>query len=247
MSSVRKVPKIIKRSMGAQAVDVLRESIIRGDLQAGSRITETQLAEDMDVSRATVRAALHQLAKEGLATLVPYTGWTVMTLTPKDVWELYTLRSSLERLAAQLVAATLDARRQERLATCFSALERACASSDDRVIAEADFAFHKVIIDLSEHERLRVQYEVIERQIRILIRSSDALIEDGHAIVEQHRPIFEAILAKDVDEAGRRSEAHNMDEGRKLTAYLQTLDSAGIGTNAIGPTGRLRNLKARRV
>jgi DNA-binding GntR family transcriptional regulator len=246
MSSVLNIPKIVKQSMGAQAVDILRESIICGDLPAGARITEIQLAEQMDLSRATVRAALHQLAKEGLTTLVPYTGWTVISLTPKDVWELYTLRSSLERLAAQLVATTLDERKRNSIRTVWSTLERSCASSDERAIAQADFAFHKAIIDLSEHGRLKNQYEVIERQIRIYIRSSDALVEDGDAIIGQHRPIVDAILAKDVDEAGRLSEAHNMTEGQKLTSHLLSLDTPAIGLDTTGPNGRLRNLKARR-
>ena len=246
MSSVLNVPKIVKQSIGSQAVDVLRESIISGDIPAGARITEIQLAEQMDLSRATVRAALHQLAKEGLTTLVPYTGWTVISLTPKDVWELYTLRSSLERLAAQLVASSLDDRKDAAIRRCYAVLEKSCAASDERRIAQADFAFHKTIIDLSEHGRLASQYEVIERQIRIYIRSSDALVENGDAIIEQHRPIVEAILAKDIDEAGRLSEAHNMTEGRKLTSHLQSLDAPGIGLASVGPNGRLKNLKARR-
>ncbi|BBQ00150.1 hypothetical protein BSFA1_52780 [Burkholderia sp. SFA1] len=246
MSSVLKVPRIVKQSMGSQAIDVLRESIISGDLPAGARITEIQLAEQMDLSRATVRAALHQLAKEGLTTLVPYTGWTVITLNPKDVWELYTLRSSLERLAAQLVASTLNAVKRDKIRSCFAALERGCASSNERAIAEADFAFHKAIIDLADHGRLKSQYEVIERQIRICIRSSDALVESGDAIVEQHRPITAAILAADVEEAGRLAEAHNMTEGKKLTAHLANLDAPEIGLRQWGPTGRLKNLKVRR-
>ncbi|MEX3815396.1 GntR family transcriptional regulator [Paraburkholderia sp. BR13439] len=246
MSSVLNVPKVVKRSMGSQAVDILRESIISGDLPAGARITEIQLAEQMDLSRATVRAALHHLAKEGLTTLVPYTGWTVITLNPKDVWELYTLRSSLERLAAQLVAAKLNVAKRDKIRSCFAALERACATSNERAIAEADFAFHKAMIDLADHGRLKSQYEVIERQIRIYIRSSDSLVENGDAIVEQHRPIAEAILAGNVDEAGRLAEAHNMTEGKKLTAHLANRDSPAIGRKPVDPAGRLKNLKARR-
>ncbi|MEM5339628.1 GntR family transcriptional regulator [Paraburkholderia azotifigens] len=246
MSSVLKVPRIVKQSMGSQAVEILRESIIRGDLPAGARITEIQLAEQMDLSRATVRAALHHLAREGLTTLVPYTGWTVITLNPKDVWELYTLRSSLERLAAQLVAATLNAAKRNAIRSRFAALERACASSNGHAIAEADFAFHKAMIDLADHGRLKSQYEIIERQVRIYIRSSDSLVESGDAIVEQHRPIIEAILAANVEEAGRLAEAHNMTEGKKLTAHLTTCDSPEIGLKPLVPAGRLKNLKVRR-
>ncbi len=231
--------------MGAQAVDVLRNAITRGDVPAGSRITELQLSALLDLSRATVRAALHQLAKEGLTKLVPYTGWTVVALTAKDAWELYTLRSSLERLAAQLVASKLDRRKQKAIASRFATLEKCCAGSDAQAIAEADFAFHKAIIDLSDHGRLRSQYEIVERQIRIFIRTSDELASDGQDLVDQHRPILQALLAKDADEAGRLSEAHNMTEGGKLTSHLLLIESQTPASETQGSTGRLKNLNAR--
>jgi DNA-binding GntR family transcriptional regulator len=246
MSSVLAIPKIIKQSMGAQAVDVLRQAITRGDIAAGSRITELQLSEHLDLSRATVRAALHQLAKEGLTKLVPYTGWTVVALTSKDAWELYTLRASLERLAAQLVASKLDRQKHKSISTRFSTLEKCCGRDDTEAIAEADFALHKTIIELADHERLRMQYEIVERQIRIFIRSSDELASGGQDLIEQHRPIVQALLAKDVDEAGRLSEEHNMTEGSKLATHLLSLESQLPASDNVGLTGRLKNLNARR-
>ncbi len=232
--------------MGAQAVDVLRQAITCGDIPAGSRITELQLSEHLGLSRATVRAALHQLAREGLTKLVPYTGWTVVALTSRDAWELYTLRSSLERLAAQLVASKLDRHKHKTISSRFAILEKCCARADAEAIAEADFALHKTIIDLSDHERLRMQYEIVERQIRIFIRSSDELASDGQDLIEQHRPIVQALLAKDVDKAGRLSEEHNLIEGKKLTAHLLSLESQLPDTEHPGSTGRLKNLNPRR-
>jgi DNA-binding GntR family transcriptional regulator len=245
--STLKIPKIVKRSVEAQAADVLRESIMSGALAPGARITEIQISEQLDLSRATVRAALHQLAKEGLTTLVPYTGWTVVSLSPKDVWELYTLRSSTERLAAQLVAATMDAEKSKRLQRSFDALKAACEASDQRRIAQADFAVHREIIALADHKRLEDQYGVIEQQIRIYIRSSDALIDDAETIREQHRAILAPILAGDAEEAGRVSEAHNLTEGRKLVAHLMSGESAEPKDEIFNPsTGRLKNLKTRK-
>lgn len=232
--------------MRAQAVDILRHAITQGAIPAGSRITELQLSEHLDLSRATVRAALHQLAKEGLTKLVPYTGWTVVALTSRDAWELYTLRSGFERLAAQLVASNLDRHKHKIISSRFAALEKCCARSDAEATAEADFALHKTIIDLSEHERLRTQYEIVERQIRIFIRSSDELVSEGQVLIEQHRPIVQALLAKDVDEAGRLSEEHNLTEGSKLTEYLLSLEAQLTTVEDFESTGRLKNLNVRR-
>jgi DNA-binding GntR family transcriptional regulator len=241
--------KIVKRSAEVQAADSLRLLITDGTIPLGARITETQLSEEMGLSRATIRAALHQLSTEGLTTLVPYTGWTVISLSTRDVWELYTLRLSLERLAAQLVATTLDKSKVDELTESDNRLMRACKSGRQDEIAEADFALHKSIISLAGHGRLKWQYEHIENQIRLVIKSSDSLIEDPETIYEQHHPLVDAILRGDAQEAGALAEVHNECEGKKLLHHLQCLEEVDRdgqkNIQSVRET-RLRNLKPRK-
>src|ERR1700761_2914773 len=168
------VQRIVKRSVETQAADSLRAAVIAGPLPLGSRITETQLATEMGLSRASIRTALHQLSTEGLTTLVPYTGWTIVSFSPRDIWELYTLRSSIERLAAGLVAATLDEKKARKLKQVDQNLRSGCASGNRNEIAEADFALHETIVGLAGHGRLARQFENIGCQIRLYINSSNA-------------------------------------------------------------------------
>lgn len=214
-----KVRDVVKMPVEMQAADALRESIITGSIPPGARITEIQLSEQLKLSRATIRTALHQLAAEGLIVLVPYTGWTVTSLSAHDAWELYTLRSSVERLAAELAAVVEN--RKPILSAAYDALVAACTSKDPDAIADADFGLHKAIIDLTGHKRLARQYALIEQQIRMYIHSSDALIPEPEQILDQHRPIVEAILQGRAEEAGRLSELHNIEEGEKLTVFLK--------------------------
>ncbi len=223
------VGRIMKMPVEVQATDALRESIVSGVLAPGSRITEFSLAEQMHLSRATVRTALHQLSKEGLIVLQPYPCWKVVALGSEDVWELYTLRSAVERLAGRLVAGKLagsssDETTRALLQQAFDDLASACSAGDKENVAEADFAFHKLIIIQAGHSRLTDQYSLIEQQIRMYIRSSDELIDEPQQIVEQHHPILVAILNGAVEEAGRLSEGHNLGEGEKLAAHLAKLE-----------------------
>lgn len=222
------ISPIVKMPVEIQATDALRESIVTGAIAPGSRITEFNLADQLNLSRATVRTALHQLSKEGLIVLQPYTGWNVVALSARDVWELYTLRSAIERLGGRLVAARLAETANVATATAlqsvFDKLADSCASGDRNTIAEADFAFHKSIIREADHQRLAAQYSLIEQQIRMYIRSSDELIDEPLQIVEQHQPILTAILNGDVEEAGRLSEAHNLGEGEKLSTHLASIE-----------------------
>jgi DNA-binding GntR family transcriptional regulator len=164
---------------------------------------------------------LHQLTLEGLIHQIPYTGWEVASLTGHDAWELYTLRSSLEGLAARL-AAEREPEAKKSVHEAFATLKRTCRTRDSAAISAADFGLHKTIIAVARHGRLLKQYELIERQIQLHIHSSNALIAQSKEIVAQHEPIVEAILAGRSARAARLSEQHNLQEGEKLVAFLDS-------------------------
>ena len=74
----------------------LRREILDGSPAAGERLRERELVERYGVARHTLRAALRQLAGEGLVRIEPHRGATVARLGPEDVRWLYELRAALE-------------------------------------------------------------------------------------------------------------------------------------------------------
>ncbi|MER9445638.1 GntR family transcriptional regulator [Mesorhizobium sp. M0340] len=228
------IKKVHKRSTEAQAADRLREAIISGDIPLGARLTELLVSEQVGVSRGTIRTAFHQLVQEGLLVQVPYTGWTVMTLSANDAWELYTLRASLESLASRLVASRLksDVRSEEiakTLASTFTRLKVACEKGNKTLIAREDMHLHRTIVSLSHHGRLIDQYSRIEHQVRIYIRSSDALVPESADIIAQHEPIIDSLLRGDEEGAVRAAAAHNEREGDILVHHLELMERAERG------------------
>jgi DNA-binding GntR family transcriptional regulator len=219
---------VLKRSAEAQATEILRDQILRGAIGAGARLTEVKLAAQLDVSRATLRTALHQLTVEGLVVQTPYTGWSVLTLSAHDAWELYTLRASLEGLAARLAARSLDAAGRARLEDAFKRLSDASLRGALAKVTHADFALHKTIVELAGHRRLEQQYRFVEQQIRVSIASTNALLQDLSSIIDQHKPIVDAIFHGQEDEAARCSEQHNITEGERLHAHLSRLEKHSL-------------------
>lgn len=92
------------RSLDWRAADMLRQQILSGAFPPGYRLTETVLANELDVSRGTVRTALRSLTYEGLVAQVAYSKWLVPELTLADVREITTLYAALAGLAARLAA-----------------------------------------------------------------------------------------------------------------------------------------------
>lgn len=215
---------IAKRSAEAEARDRIRAAIVSQRLAPGARLTEVALAGQLGISRATIRSALHHLVGEGLVIQVPYTGWMVARLTPKDAWELVTLRSSLETLAAALAAerATEDAR--NALRDAYARLEAEANAHDTTEAAAADLAFHRAIVEASGHDRLAEHYRRVAQQISIVIASSNALLADTKVLVAQHEPICDAILARKAPTATRLLRAHIDEEGAKLIARLEAIE-----------------------
>lgn len=204
------------------AAQALKESIIGGALKPGERLTEAALADQLAVSRGTIRSALHHLSSDGLVVLTPYTGWAVTTIGPHDLWEIFTLRGSLEGLAARLATERIDADGRDRLGDVRDAFFAACGRGDVAAAVEHDFALHRCIVALSGNGRLVNQYRLVEQQIRFFINSTYEAATDISVAIANHAPIVEAILAGRAIRAGRLGERHVRGEGERVLRLMRS-------------------------
>jgi DNA-binding GntR family transcriptional regulator len=212
--------KVDRRSLDWRAADVLRSQILCGKLVPGQRITETALAAQLEVSRGTLRAALRSLAHEGLIEQVAYTKWMLPEFSKGDAWELYTLRGTLEGMAAHLAAQHRTADCVATLKAAFDRLVAAVASKRHARVAEADLALHKTIVSITGHQRLIDQYHLLEQQVRHYIVHSNALIMDLNQIVSEHEPIVRAIIAGQASRAEKLAREHNAPEVERAAAAM---------------------------
>jgi len=219
VKSARSV-KVDRRSLDWRAADVLREQILSGKLVPGQRVTETALAAQLEVSRGTLRAALRALAHEGLIQQVAYTKWMLPEFSNADAWELYTLRGTLEGMAARLAAQHRTANCVLSLQAAFERLVAAVKSKRHARVADADLALHKTIVSITGHQRLIDQYHLLEQQVRHYIVCSNALIMDLNQIVAEHEPIVAAIVAGKAERAETLAREHNAPEVERAAAAI---------------------------
>lgn len=212
---------VVKRSAEDLALDAVRAYIVSGDAGLGARLTEQRLADDLGISRATVRTALHRLAVEGLVQQVAYSGWHVIRLDARDVRELFTLRAVLEGLAARLAVTHMDDSGRAELTTLWLDLVAACTANNEALISSLDFAFHETMVRLSGHRRLGETYSQIGQQIRLFIVSSNLQAEMPEYVIAEHKPLIDALLGNDPDLAAQVAESHIRAAGEKLEAWLR--------------------------
>jgi DNA-binding GntR family transcriptional regulator len=225
---------IEKRSLNGAAADKIRQAIVTGAVAPGARLTEVALASRMNLSRGTIRAALHRLVTEGLVVQRPYAGWDVASLTSRDAWELYTLRGALEALAARLAAQNIDVTKRRTLMDAFERLTVAASSNNPKAITDADLALHKTIVSLSGHRRLADQYALVEHQVRMYIASTNARLPKRQLVVQQHEPFVQAVANGDSNEAERLAREHSVYAGNDLVAHLERQERARAEQHNVG-------------
>src|SRR5215472_16915505 len=89
-------------------VHELRRSIMAGELVAGQRVREVQVAQQMGISRPTLHEAINQLIDEGLLEQEPYRGVVVASIDAKFITDVASVRVALETLAARAIATDPD-------------------------------------------------------------------------------------------------------------------------------------------
>jgi len=137
--------KLLKLRARTDYVDevykVLLDAISEGSLAPGTRITQEEIAEQLEVSRSPVLQALRLLKKDGLVQDAPGRGLLVTPLDAAWISNLYEIRGALDSLAARL-AAERGAKLDKSLITNG---RRASKGEDVKAMIDADMAFHSAI------------------------------------------------------------------------------------------------------
>lgn len=214
----------MRKGLDDKAADMLRQEILTGEMEPGSRLVEARLAEKLDVSQGTIRAALKLLAREGLVVHDPFRGTSVKALTPEDAWEIYTLRNTLEAMGAKLAAERITPDKAKTLKEAFAQLVASVKNSDWQLVIEADYNLHRVIFEMSAHKRLQEMYAIIETQTRLYINATGGLRTDLAKISELHESLVEAIVNGEADRAQKIAADHNTEDGETLVNMLRQIE-----------------------
>ena len=180
----------------------LRDALLSGRLEPGSRLRLRELSESLGVSSLPVRAALLRLRSEGLVLHLPHRGSLVAPLEFEELEEIQAFRAGIEVLAAQLGAERLTQAQLERMAKQLRVLEQVATEHDlDRYLA-AEWAFREICFRASGRERL-VGYVIelrrrAERYLRVAFSSPSGLAESVHF----QRAFFDACRRHDGPAAG---------------------------------------------
>lgn len=208
-----------------QVYQALLGAIADGSLAPGARLTQEEIAQQLDVSRQPVLQALRLLKQDGLVLDAPGRGVQVAPLDAPGIAAVYQVRGALDALAARLAAQqgrSLDAKLIERG-------RKAARGRNVQAMIEADAAFHNAVYAAAGNPLIprsaHLHWAHIRRAMGAVLQASTL----RESVWDEHEAIAQAIAAGDADRAERLMREHDERASRHMTRHL---DAAMNGAGA---------------
>lgn len=185
----------------------LRKKILEFEIYPGTRITESELAADFNVSRTPVRAALQRLAVEGHIIIQPKQGCFVRAVDIERISQYYDVRVHLEAAAVELACENMGDEEIDTLAEIWNPA-RVKKTINMEEVKSLEEAFHAEIAAASGNLVLVEYLEDVNNHIRILRRLG---FPDRKAVLEtfvEHYELCQLIRARNVRTARKAMIEH---------------------------------------
>lgn len=199
-------------TVAAGVYDRIKQDIIFGRLAPGSKLKLDAMRRQYGVSISTIRETLRRLATEGFVLAAEQRGFFVTDVSAEDLTEVANLRILLECSALRTSVQTGDAHWEADLVAAHHLLSRA----EQRMLAgdhsqkeqwkNYDSAFHHALIKACRSRNLMSLHAILfDKYLRYQML---ILTYRGQEAVDEHKAIFDAALARDVDAASNMLETH---------------------------------------
>ena len=208
-------------SLGAQLLQEMREDIIGGRLLPGTPLVETDLVKAYNASRNTIREALHQLDREGLATYVRHKGVMVRRLGLAEVRDLFLVRRTLE-LQAIRDSRPLREYQSDLMLDALEAAELAQSREDWRACGTHSLHFHRHIVGLLRSPLLDEFFANVAAQMRLLFSLAPDEEHFQRPWLERDREIHDLLGAGRPQEAAEAMASYLEDSENRLLDLLSS-------------------------
>ena len=213
---------IERRTVAAEAAEILRQRILSGEIRGGQPIRQEQIAQELGVSRIPLREALKQLEAEGFVTIAPHKGAVVSTLSVEEAEELFALRFQLE---SWLLREAIPRMQEADFAHLDAIIDESRAPNKDSSgnlarWGELNWQFHEALyrpagrpLSLKVLKRI---HDNLDRYLRLQI----AVTRDWDRAYQDHQDFVAFSRERNVDRALALLERHILGTAQALAATL---------------------------
>jgi DNA-binding GntR family transcriptional regulator len=176
----------------------LRECILDGTLEPGTKLSQVALAEQLGVSRTPLREVLRMLQEEGLVEIEPNQRTRVAGLDPQELDDLYASRILLETVALSMTFDNFTPAEARFARTLLKAMRVAAKQGDMNGWFTTHSQFHRLMytgVGEAMQRQLAANAERSVRYIRIYQLSEPGSWQAAGDV--EHTAILDAIVKRD--------------------------------------------------
>jgi DNA-binding GntR family transcriptional regulator len=167
----------------------MRERILEGEWPGEAPLREQRISDETGASRHTVRAALRELAAEGLVTIEPNRGAYVRVFKAADIQALGELRIALEVEAAALALERHGGKLPRAVHKAGAALTAACAENSFARTTTAHERLHAAIVEASASPRIVAAHRPLAGEMTLFLVQLRPFYEMG-ALAAEHEALL---------------------------------------------------------
>jgi len=191
-----------------QAYEYIKEKILSGEYKPAQRIVEYRLADEIGVSRNTIKKALLRLEQEKLLIVEDNKGSVVRSMDMAEVIEYLEIREALELIIITHAIQNITSEDIALLEETLEKMKLLAKDGDLQTYSENNRKFHKVIYNAAHHEiTTDMILEIKNQMLKFQIRTMNV---PGRAkqSLQEHENILEAIKKRDLEQAKAATSAH---------------------------------------
>ena len=201
--------------------------ILAGELPAGAKLNEADIAQHLGVSRGPVREAFRALEASGLVRLEKNRGVYVREVSRDEADQIFELRALLDEFAGRKAAQRASAEDVGALATLVERMDAATRDGDADGYFELNLAFHDRVVALAGNDKLCELYRRLVNELSLFRRASFDQAANLPRSAAEHRAIVDRIAARAPAEAGRLLHDHAM-ASRERARHARAPATAGV-------------------
>lgn len=195
------------------------ERLQKGELNPGDKVLESQLASELELSRAPIREALQQMVGDGLLNYKPQVGNFVASLSPKEIIDAYVTRGLLEGFA---VAGALDRYSEDDLEYLEEAclkMEKHARRGDHKELIETGTEFHQLLFNKSDNIQLIEYTQRLSHKLHLLFYKHWASLYSPEEIRDRHMSLISTLRQKDRTLVELALRQHYNETGKKVARF----------------------------
>ncbi len=213
--------------LSEQLRDLVEERIATGFYTPGTRLDESDLAEEFGVSRTPVREALFQLEMSGLIEIRPRRGAIVKNLSPQQLYEMFEVMAELESMCARLASRRMSETEVTALRNAHDACEEARREGDPDKYYHLNRVFHESIYKGSHNAFLTEQAMNLHRRLAPYRRLQLRVRGRMDKSLDEHERIVRAIEQGNEIDASEVVRSHVVVQGDRFADLVSMMNAFG--------------------